>query len=337
MAVVRELVTKLSFKVDKRGVENFNKTILGFKSRLAIATTAVSGFVGAFLKTASAISNSIITTDNLAKSIGIAGERLIAFERVAARLQLPGEEFRSGLARVVDLVDQARVGQGELFRLAQEGGFEIRDAFGNILPTEEIVKNIFDALRTVDSERNQRLLTKMIFGSPNFANLLELRRDELDRLIETEKLTAEEYKNATKQAKRFDSALETLSGRFKDFIQRFAPPVLQATATGLEAVDEFIQPRIVEDTRRRISEENKEFLQDFKKEFNKKSPEAQQRFLQRQSQSRNIDVRNTVNVTVPPGTEENQRQFIEQATQESFDALFDNKMEQIGNDFPESE
>ena len=35
MTVVRELTTVLGFTVDKRGVEDFNRTIIGFKTKFA--------------------------------------------------------------------------------------------------------------------------------------------------------------------------------------------------------------------------------------------------------------------------------------------------------------
>jgi hypothetical protein len=45
MTVVRELVTRLGFQVDQRGVEQFNRTIIGFKTKFAIAATAATAFV----------------------------------------------------------------------------------------------------------------------------------------------------------------------------------------------------------------------------------------------------------------------------------------------------
>lgn len=337
MAVVRQLVTKLSFEVDKRGVENFNRTILGFKTRLTLATGAVAGFVTGFLKTASSIADSIISTDQLARSIGIAGEELLGLQKASAQLQLPEREFLGGVKFFADQLNQAKAGTGELLSQARQARIEIRDSLGNILPTKDVFRLFLDALRTVPNEANRRALAKILFGSENFANLVNIRNDELDRLIESETLTAKQFSEATKQAEKFDTSLTKLSNQFRDFIIKFSPPVLDAASTGLSAVSEFIKPEIVANVRREVAQEDQEFYRNFREAFRRLEPEAKLRFLESQSKRSNVDVRNTINITVPAGTEEQQRQFIEQASQEAFDALFNNKMEVIGNDFPQAE
>lgn len=332
MVIARELVTKISFKVDKKGVESFNRTILGFKTRMAIATAAVTGFVAGFIKSVGAVADTILATDELGKSVGIAANRVDGMKKTFLKFRIPESATAGALIKLNEQILLARQGQGQLFKEAQDGAIEIRDEFGEILPTEQILFNFLEGLGKIRNEQNARLLSQQILGSANFADLAKENREEIERLIKSNSLSSEAYKEATAQAREFDTALTDLNNTIKNFIIQNVAPVLKATATGIKQTSEFINPQIVDKVKREITEENEKFLPEFQRELEKLTPEARQRFEERQQKS--IDIRNTINITVPAGTEDNQRDFIERTAQESFDVMFDDKMELIGNDFP---
>jgi len=337
MAVVRQLVTKLSFDVDRRGVENFNRTIKSFKTQFLIATSAATAFVAGFIKSMNVVAENIIDTDRLARSLGVTTKQFVAFQKTAQNFQVKPEEFIKGMESVNNLIQQAKLGFGDLERIAREGGIEIRDDQGKLKPTLELVREILDSLSKVENEQNRLLLSQQVFGTTAFADLsknLEL----VDELLSKYEEAGEDFDKAIDSAKRYDSALQKLSTTVTNLSLKILPPLFELTGKILENFDKAIDEVKQEGFLEFISNDIKRSGQAFTDFINSSLDRFGLPALQPPTfPSKEVVVNNDINITVPPGTEESQRQFIEQAAQESYDVHFRNTMEVIGNDFPISE
>lgn len=344
MTIVRELVTKLSFQVDRRGIESFNRSIVGFKTKFAIATTAVTGFVTGVLKAVSSISDAVIDTTQLAKNIGIATDELVGLQKTARQFQIPEDQFNLGIKNLSDSIREARNGFGSLQRLARDGVFEIRSGDGSLLEAQEILLNIVDSLRKVEKGTDRRDLAKQIFGNERFANLANVSREELIRLTESFKPLGTALANAEENALKFDRSFSNLKDNVSEFTLNVAPPFINAVAGVISVLnDAFIKSRergfvtnLLEGTgitgeiekTKSLFGGVAQFVESFLGTDSAKSPF---------SIPQNIDIRNDINITVPPGTEESQAQFIKQGVDEAVRKSFENGFEEIGNNFPETE
>lgn len=345
MAVFRELVTKLSFKVDKGGIEQFNRTIVKFKKQLISVKTAVASFVGGILFTVSKVSDAILNTNELADAIGLAREDLIGLQRAGQKFRINSQEFSSGLISVNNLLRQAKAGFGELERIAREGNIEIRDYNGSLLGTEQVLYNILEALSKVQNEQDRLDLAKQIFGNERFSFLAKAGTDELIRLKNELKPLKSELDKATETAERFENSWFNLSKTFRDFYLRAFPPVFDALSTLFDKLNEFIDSAksgvvneffkpITRETIKQVAtnavvdqRESRGFLSD----FFRPAPNL------RNTGSNQVEVRNSINVTVSPGTEDSQIDFIRRGMEEVVDEVFDAKFETILNDYPEAE
>jgi hypothetical protein len=117
VAILRELVTKLSFKVDKTNLDKFEKSILGFKTKVSLAVAGITGAVykvGQFLGD---ISDSAISVKNIADYAGIAVSEFSAMRKGAQDLGTKFETFDKLSLTLSNHIRDSRVSTGKLFDL----------------------------------------------------------------------------------------------------------------------------------------------------------------------------------------------------------------------------
>lgn len=332
--IVRELVTKLSFQVDRRGIENFNRSILGLKTKIALATTAVTGFVAGVVKAASAVSDTILDTSDLAKTIGATTAELNALQRAGVQFRIPKERFTAGIKALSDEILNAEQGFGNLFELARDGAIEIRDARGQMLPTLEIFMRVLEAIRNVKDERFGRRLGESILGDPNFYDISQ-NIDQFKELNDEFRQTSEAIQQAEDDARRYDRELSKLSETAKEFTVLVFTPIISFLGSVFESFNKDIKSIRKLDASR-FKEGFLEFYEGVDDFFSYKKTKIEDlntsEYLNNQ-----INMRNTINITVPPGTEESQAQFIRTGVEQAVNETFDKNFQSIGDNFPETE
>lgn len=333
MTIVRELVTKLSFQVDRRGIENFNRSILGLKTKIALATSVVGGFVAGITKAASAASDAILETSDLAKTIGASTADLNALQRSVSTFRIPRERFVAGVKALSDEIINAEQGFGNLFQLARDGAIKIRDSSGQMLPTLEILMNVLQAIRNIKDERFGRRLAENVLGDPNFYDVAQ-NIDKLKELNDEFRKTSEAIQQAEEDARRFDREFSKLSETFKEFATILLLPFVKELGTFFKESNETIRSiqkgtlneKIEADIRRNLNDDG-----------SLRIPIQENLNSMLEPVSRVFNFRNTVNVTVPPGTEESQAQFLRKSAEEVFSETFEKGFQNIGDNFPETE
>lgn len=337
MTIIRELVTKLSFEVDRRGIENFNRSIIGFKTKFALATTAVTGFVTGVVKAISAVADTVLDTNELARSVGIATEELVGLQRAAQQFRISPDQFNAALTNLNQLIRESQQGFGTLQRLARDGAFEIRGADQSLLSTRQILENIIEALGRVEDEASRRDLSKQIFGNERFAEIAKQGVERLKELSSEFRPLGEEISKAEEQAKKFDSSLTRLIEKSKEFAFQAFPPLFNFVGDLFEEVNDeinsFKKGTFFEDLFRKIGEE----AAAFDRSLGINNTFGLQNTGLAEPITRQINMRNSINITVPPGTEESQAQFIKRGVDEAVDDAFQRNFEKIGNNFPETE
>jgi len=336
MTIVRELVTKLSFQVDRRGIENFNRSILGLKTKIALATTAVTGFVAGVVKAASAVSDTILDTSDLAKTIGATTAELNALQRAGVQFRIPKETFTSGIKALSDEILNAEQGYGNLFQLARDGAIEIRDSKGQMLPTLEIFMRILEAMRNVKDERFGRRLGENILGDPNFYDISQ-NIEQFKEFNNEFKQTSQAIQQAENDARRFDRELTKLSETAKEFTVLAFTPLIEFLGRAITDVNDTIKSAREGTFFDKMRSDLMDFYRDFDEGFNNISRRTPLTTGLAEPLNRQINMRNTINITVPPGTDEAQAQFIRTGVEQAVNETFDKNFQSIGDNFPETE
>lgn len=360
MTIVRELVTKLSFQVDKRGIENFNRSIIGFKTKFALATTAVAGFITGVVKAVSSVSDAVLDTTELARATGIATKEFVGLQRAAGQFRISPQQFSNAFLRLNDLIRDAEFGFGQLFDIANQLGIEIRDDNNALLGTRDIFEKIIDSLSRIQDESLRIDIAKRIFGEGRFSDVAKEGINNLNELANSLTPLGEQIANAEQKALNFDRSFTRLGDRVKELAFEVFPPAFDALSNIFESVSFAIDKTRsegflsyfqlvgaalsdktkellgfethLERIKRETEVENAEFERNLQQAIQNLSPEARERFV-----NRRVDINTKIEVQPPVGTEEAQREFFQSAAKEAFTESFNDRFEEILDNFPEVE
>jgi len=334
MTVVRELVTKLSFNVDRRGIENFNRSIIGFKTKFALATTAVGGFIGGVVKTLNAVSDTVLETDFLARSIGLATKEVVGLQKASQEFRITPQQFQGAFLRLNDLIRQAQSGMGELFNLARDLEIEIRDDAGNFLSTQQIFFEILKTFEKIDDEVLRIDLSKRVLGVAQFADIAKVGADEFERMSKANEVFGEAFEKNNERALRYERTWNRLSDNFTDILYNVLPPLFDFTADFFGEInkgfDEYRKGTFWD----YLKDSIKDFVIETETDLGIRSPA---KLAGAEILNRRVDVNTNITIQPPTGTEESQKRFFVESAESAFDEMFNNKFEGILNNYPVTE
>ena len=194
---------------------SMGRLALDVSGKLAIMTTAAVVGVNAFgIK----VSQSISDIGKLARAAGVPVEK---FSKLAAATRLVGgsvEDLSLGLQTLSDrIIDAAKGGASENY--FKQIGVSVRDAAGNIKPTEQVLSEIADGLKAVPSDTLRASAAFDIFGT-SATKLLPILEDGSDGLNKyTEQagklgttVSEEQSKKASELLKKSRQVREALLG-----------------------------------------------------------------------------------------------------------------------------
>lgn len=314
--IIRELVTKVSFNVDRKGLDNFKKSIVGFKKQFLLSAGAAAAFGAAVIKAVSFVTDKILDTDEVARYTGIATKELVALNKVAEHFRIPEERNLQALENIRKMLIETEEGFGKLQELSIRGNFEIRDLnTGKMLSTYQVFLNILEALSRQENETLRMMLAEGVLGDRRYADLAKITKDEFDELIEKNRLLGEQFDQNKEKALEFSRNMTTLKTNMWNLAMTVLPPVISKFNEIFGAfnrdVSNFFSPK-----KNRITQE---------RNF---SPGISGPIM------RQIEMRNTINITVPAGTSESQQQFLEESAKQAFQANFNEEFLNLAANFP---
>jgi len=222
---IRELVTKWGFDVDDKplrraeaGVANLKKSIRQLSIFTVGATTAIFGLV----KSTAAAGNNIAKT---ADKLGVGIESLQEMRFAAERAGVAQNTFDMALQRFTRRAAEAAKGTGEAKAVLEEMGITLKDAQGNIRPTEELLGEIADrmennkdsadrlriAFKLFDSE-GAKLVTLLQKGSTNFEEMRKQARLTGNVLSENTARAAERFEDTFQDTTEIIKGLKNAIG-----------------------------------------------------------------------------------------------------------------------------
>lgn len=230
-AIVRELVTRLSFSFNRSNLDRFEKSIIGFKFRFAAITAAAGIFAKRVVGFFSDIADASRSTRELAEQTGIAFKDLATLSKTAEDFDFDPKLFERGLIRISELLREAQSGYGKLFEIQQDARGQlnleqfvntqdVQGAFIAILRYVETLERIPDRIAAIrdilggDSEKGVLRIVKQ--GTDTFLQAAEANREYGESFQEMEP----GLDNFRENIKSFDNALNKLT---RNLAQIFLP------------------------------------------------------------------------------------------------------------------
>lgn len=368
MTVVRELVTRLGFQVDQRGVEQFNRTIIGFKTKFAIAATAATAFVAKTLDFFNDIANATLDANDLAKSIGISFEEFIKLRRAAEEFRIDPSNFDAALSGLNKMLQDAQWGMGKLQEIAYYTGIEIRDNFtGELKNANQLFIDILKHINTLSNDRDKLKVAVAFFGEKDAQKYIDFAKaagDSIGLLTEKHTEYAKALKDGIPSLSQYSRNLAVFKNQLTQltevFVVKLLPAITEAlgiftqilngdafkgfgvitdvfSTEGIKGGFSFIADAINEQVAKLFGGETLNMVK-------RKAAEEDAFFfnalIEQQKQGKlpaNFNINTKVDMQIPPGTTEQQQTAIKQSFDEAFDNAFLDKIREIYNNNPQVE
>jgi hypothetical protein len=364
MTVFRELVTKIGFKVDKTGLDSFEKTIVGFKTKFALAATAVTAFAAKTLGYFDDLAKGVRTTEDLSAQTQIATERFVALRRAAQSFQLDPNVFDSAFKRLAVLLEEAKSGYGELFEIQNRsrGQLNLRP-FIETGDVESAFKAILNYVDSIEQIGPKIAALEDIFGngtSGGFLRIVNAGTEAFERATEANLAYGQSYvdnipktKEYEKNVTEFYQGLESATVAFVENVLPIVTKTLnfisegfkgfgvikeQFQSSGFVKTADFVGQAIADSVydllgyeslssvQRRVAEEDYE--------FNKRLNDY---YKNQALQGNNVTVNNKVDVAVAPGTTAEQANNLAVEVNLAMQRFWDEQKREILSNSPQVE
>jgi hypothetical protein len=364
MTIVRSLLTKIGFQVDKSGLERFEKSILGFKAKFAIAAGSVAYFTTKTLDYFSSIATASRDVGDLARNTKVATEEFIALRKSAEDLQLDPKGFDSAFLTLSKDLREAQSGFGRLFEIIRNSRYEVDlQRFVKSGDVKGAFVAIIDYIATLEDAANRFAASSDIFGEANANGILRIVEAGSDAFLkgaDANREYAKSFAETIPKSKEYLGSLTKFYTEFEKLQVSFVENVLPLVTKGVEiltqtikgaaaAVKDFMAEGIsgnikkssiaagegifrllgnetASDKIKRVNADNEDFARRLT-EFNQNG----------QVSNGPVTITNSIEVNVPPGTPEEQGIIIGTEIQRVMQNFFDEKTREVIANNPQVE
>lgn len=355
MTIVRELITKLGFQFDKSNLNKFESSIIGFKTKFAIASTTIGLAFKGLTDAATTFSDKLINIDALSKFSKIPVEILEGMRNAFATFDIPSDTFNRIFQDLSFGIKQASKGQPSPFlELVKQSQGAVRlFVDGQITTSKQAFDDIMEYLKKLNDESEKQRIIQNIFGvdlvtATNLSNLFKLTNNELDELIKKQSRSPEEIEKATESAKNFKKEINTLSTEWGKFSDKIVQSTVGPLADFFGSINKFSDnvndkgffQTILDNAKENEAIIYKQALGAVPRHLqkNRKVETAEDRaFLDSREDSTNIINNNNFEFNVPPGTPEEQSKFQTDQIIKAIDSMWEQKTREVFNNNPQIE
>lgn len=363
MTIVRSLVTKLGFKVDKTGLANFEKSILGIKAKISIAAAALGVFANKIVNTFDELSKSVANTDFFSKSINLTTKELVALQKTAEQFGIDEKAFQPALKNLSKGLYNAERGFGLVYELQRksQGKLNLFEFVQN-KDAKQALAAVLDYINDLETIAQKEEVIKDVFGDISSARgIIELSKlggQEYLRLSESNISLGENVENFVEDANKLQLSITKLSQAFNDLYISASQVIAGPLLTVIDYVTDFISGissffksvkkiGFVETINKNVPESQnpinswEELFEKGKEAFNNffSANDAYKNMSMTPSYNNSpISISNNIQITVPPSTTEEQGNTLGQIITETIlDTFFERKVRQVINDNPQVE
>lgn len=362
MTIVRELTTKLSFQVDKKGIQEFNRQIIGIKSKMALAVGVVGGFITAIFKATNAVSAMVLDAEELAEKTEMSVTNLLALQQAGKQFRIAPEETSRFLTNFADSVLEARNGYGELFKLTKRFKVNVRDGNGEIKKTDNLFFEIADKISKVNNKQQRLFAFSQLVGKDLAGKFDEFFSNGSDGVKELQKnfeSFGQQLEGQKDTFQEYEKNLSSLQSEFSTFgrelVLAFAP-ALTKVLQGFNSIFKLSKEKLGGGAKgffnafgavatdqlmtflgfQTASNVKKQFLDD-DNSFNLEVSHRFREVARKKKENINVTSNNTVNIEVPVGSTEEQASFISETVEKSIKESQDVMIRGLQNDNPQVE
>jgi len=361
MAVVRELITKLGFQVERSGLQEFNRQIIGIKTKMGLAAGAIVGAVAGVARLIDNVATLSLDTDNLARRSGVAFDRFVALREVAKQFRITPEQFNSVMTEFTKGIEDARVGLGSLRSRLTDLRISITDSNGEFKKTDQIFLEIGEKFSKIENEQQRLAAFSQIFkeSGANIEKLFRNGAEGVEKLAQSYEGLGQALKDQQPIFEQYEKDIASLGTELEKLSQEFViaiTPVSTRVISGLSelfkagrtefggGVNGFVNAFGTEASRQfrgLVGGDSRSALQikeeEDLKEFRRKAFRfASERGLER-ALSQEIIIENTMNIEVPPGSSEEQKRVVSEAVEAIFEAQSEKVARELQDNYPEVE
>jgi hypothetical protein len=366
-APIRELVTRLSFRFDRTNLDRFERAITGFRARFLIAAGVVGALVKKTIDFVAELADAAVQTKDIADYSGESVTNLKAMQLAASKFAIPENTFGNFFKELSTARKQLEFGEPSFLRdLAREskGLFNILNINNQIKSTKELFLELAKAVKEVGDRGNQLRILEQIpgIGAENagkFLRFLELSNDEIIKLIDNETEAASKAEKLAQNGAKFQVELAKLNTEFSQLVYSLGSiviPELNKSFSGLntiiekgkeggflaavdfvgEAIADAVQSTLGLDTlSNAMKRENGEEVLGvlgYAKNFFRAADERVMQRVQERNDTNNVS--NNINLNVPPGTPQNQVEWMGEALRQTMNDFYFEKNREVINNNP---
>ncbi len=248
-AIVRELVTRLSFSFDRTNLVKFERAISDFRTKFNIAKLEIGGLVNSIFDFATSAADAALATKDIADYAGIALNEFVALQTAAQKLTLRPDQFNRGILKLSQDLREAEIGAGRLFDIARQSGDKInfRDVNGKLVTTENLLFQIFEYLNSIQDPKRRQFVAGNIFDVESagaWLRVVEQGPIAFKELVSAQKEYANNFKESIPAVIEYQKNLASLSaewGKLAFTLAKVVVPVLAEVLGGLNQILEDTQ------------------------------------------------------------------------------------------------
>lgn len=177
--IVRELVTRLSFVVNTKALNGFNRSISSIKKGMVSFQNGFRNFaltarnfalsVGGLFSSISLVANKLFDSERklttLSKVTGINRDQIDRLRIAMNGMGVSTQTFQSILSHLSSGLNQAKLGYGDLSKFSAATGISLRNTNGKFKRTDVLLGEFVDHAREIENPELQGLFLKMAFGN----------------------------------------------------------------------------------------------------------------------------------------------------------------------------
>lgn len=143
-------------------IKNFGAGLFSLKG--AVGALVGIGAGSGLVAMAKQAADSIGAIGELADQLGISTDSLQAFQYAATQVGLSQQELETGIARLTKTVGEAATGNKAAIDSFERFGIKILDARGNVRSTDDVLRDIADAMQAIDDPAKRAALATDLLG-----------------------------------------------------------------------------------------------------------------------------------------------------------------------------
>jgi SMC interacting uncharacterized protein involved in chromosome segregation len=345
VTIIRELVTKLSFKLDRAKLDTYQGAIANFKKSIVTSTGDIANVIGKTIDFFRDLASSTLNVKDLASYARIATDQFVAMRQAAKELGVDFEVFDKAALTLSKGIEDSYVGTGKLFKLIQQSRGRIK--LPNLNDQANSFKNTLDGIYKVIGDLPTRADKLRVIGeifNTNFQESGKLLRafdqgkDKFDELTRSSLGLGKTIEQNEQAAEKYAIAINKIEGAWSKVTEVVKANVIPV----LGDIFEFYG-NLLDKFMRDISSTGKgfgQFLQDVAFapfEINEVNAYQKSGVLERAGAnnfSPSVVSNNKIEINVPPGTTEAAAHFMADAVQNAIDQAFQQNTREIINNNP---